>query len=326
MEELKEYYKALKEYYSLKEKYEIVNRVSRKKFFEKGEKNGKSKKQLISEYKNMKHECVNCKRLVNTIFQSTYDNDVSDGGESQRILKAMCGDAINPCTLKIELKCGNVSTYPDYISQYEKELEGVKNKIIDDKNKLLFGYIDTKTALESFDDVKKEITLINEILFHYLEKYTDITDSSLRKEKIKRKQEEIFKDINTMKEALEKKENRNENMKMAIDLYIEQLIPALKELQELKYKYQSVENDEKDEIFQLIQQKYTIHDIEKYEILPEIVHFEVSGNEANLKTTRKKRKSERETPKNTTQKKKTKFIIEEDEDEDEEKEKEEEEE
>lgn len=305
---MEEYYNALNEYYSLKRKYETTNESSRRKFFTTGMNSGKGYKELVSEYKNQIPRCVHCKRNVGTIFLSKYE-------DAQRILKAMCGDAINPCSLHIQLKCGDVSTYPDYINLFEKEMDILKNKIIDDKNKLLFGYIDTEKALELFEGVKSEITAINDILYHYLENYTDITDSPIRKEEMTRKEKEIYGYIDTIKKALEEKENKKEYVKYAMEVYTHDLVPSLKELQGLKYKFQSVEKDEENGKFHLIQQKYTIQDTEKYAVPPRVVRFEVSGKDANLKT-RKAKKSEgdkEKKPKNKTQKKK--FVIQEEEDE-----------
>ena len=44
---------------------------------------------------SLKNKCVNCKREVGTSFS-----------ENNRIFKAVCGDAVNPCKLHIELQVG----------------------------------------------------------------------------------------------------------------------------------------------------------------------------------------------------------------------------
>jgi len=302
---MEEYYNALNEYYSLKRKYEKSKEASRDKSFIKAA-SALGVSEMITAVKSYKKRhtneipsCIHCKRNVGTIFLSKVE-------DSQRVLKAMCGDAINPCSLQIEIKCGDVSTYPDYIQLFEKELDILKNKIIDDKNKLLFGYIDTEKALELFEGVKSEITAINDILYHYLENYADITDSPIRKEEMTRKEKEIYGYIDTIKKALEEKENKKEHVKYAMEVYTHDLVPSLKELQGLKYKFQSVEKDEENGTFHLIQQKYTIQDTEKYAVPPKVVRFEVFGKDANMKT-RKVKKSQgdkEKKPKNKTQKKK----------------------
>jgi len=299
---MEEYYKALNGYYSLKRKYETQNYTTKKKFLSKNIESGKVLNELKSEYNKEIPKCIHCKRNVGTIFVSVVE-------DTHRILKAICGDAIHPCSLNIQLKTGDVSTYPDYIHLFEKELDVLKNKIIDDKNKLLFGYIDTEKALDLFENVKAEITTITDILYHYIENYTEITDNPLKKEELIRKEKEMYGYIDTIKNAIEEKDNRKANVKYALEVYTHDLVPILKEISALKYKYQQVKKDE-DGVYYLVQKKYTIKDLEKYAIEPEIIRFDVK-KEKNLE---KRKQTRKNVPKinNVNKTRKIKIIEEED--------------
>jgi hypothetical protein len=58
----------------------------------------------------------------------------------------------------------------------------LKNTVIDDKNKLLFGYIDTEKALENFEDIKDAINVYSSVYEKYLENYHNIVDNDRKKE------------------------------------------------------------------------------------------------------------------------------------------------
>ena len=95
-----------------------------------------SLKEKKQEFKELKPKCINCKRPVGTIFTNKMNNE-----KSFRELKAMCGSISEPCNLKIIIQVTETINILDNISDLELELQKHKNNIIDNKNKLLFGYL-----------------------------------------------------------------------------------------------------------------------------------------------------------------------------------------
>ena len=104
MEDSKEgkYYDALNTYYMLKQHYYKSLHKKQKQIKQDTDISNTKKREKLDA---IKMKCVNCKREVGTSFS-----------ETNRIFKAVCGDATNPCPLNIELVVGKKEHIDDIIA------------------------------------------------------------------------------------------------------------------------------------------------------------------------------------------------------------------
>jgi hypothetical protein len=296
-DEYSDFYKALEFYYKQKQIYEKEKTVSKRKILEDETLSIRDKQRL---YSQMKPKCVNCKRPVGTIFSGKYENK-----SKERILKAFCGDVTNPCNLRIVLNPGAVYLYPDLLKEQEESVDFLKTKIIINKNKLIFNYISEKNAIDLFDDLKKNINETTTNLAYFLEEYIKITDNSETKKELLKKQEELYINIQNIKDSIEKFDNTNDSeyTKNAVEIYVNKMKPLLDEIMKMKYNVSFVEYNNSDNMYYLMQQKNSISDIEFYLEEPKIIE-NISGTVIANKNAKTKKQPITKPPKNVTLKQK----------------------
>lgn len=277
----------LNDYYKFKNNYENEILKEKKKIIKNQELSWKEKR---NEFKTFKPKCINCKRPVGTIFSIKYNTEVEF-----RELKAICGSRTDPCNLNININPGVTYNIMDHIKELENDNNEYKNNIIDDKNKLLFGYISSETAINNFDGLKDAISDINYLLNINYETLLNVTDNTNTNNLIAKLQEETYILINDIKQTIKEYNSTNDVqfVRDGVEMYINQLQPKLKELMSSKYKNKLVEYDEQENEYILIQQKYTILDLEDDYVKPEVKSF-VYGDVSKSK----KQKSTKSSPKN----------------------------
>jgi hypothetical protein len=256
----------INEYYKLKSKYEEENQKNIKKILNNKELSLKEKK---NQYKQLKPKCINCGKPGGTTFASVINknNNVSD---QFRELRAFC-KAVEPCGLNINIAVGNFDNINYFLKEIQDEINDSKKEIINDKNKLLFGLINTQQALDNFDMYKDNITDFAGLLEVYLQDYIKITDNAEIKQKLGEQIEKTYLYIQEIKTAIQKFNNTNDSQYVndAVDIYITNLKPTLSELLNTKYKENMIWYDVNNGTYHLIQNKYTIKDMEvnigKYE-------------------------------------------------------------
>ena len=265
--------KSIDKYYALKNEYSLSIEKEKNKL--KGIK-GLSWKEKRREFIKLKPKCVNCKRPVGTIFSIKLVN------ETDRHILAICGDKVAPCPLNIDIDLGYTKDVRVELKNDKQLLDEYKQMVIKDKNDLIFGYINSETAVEKFDKLKEDISittstheLINDI-------FLSVTDNP---EKI----EQLNKDITKLNifideyKKMDKKYNETSNIQYLKDIvnsYINNLIPftqkingqnkikenLLKKIMNEKYAYSAIEVDDfndNDDIKILVQKQYSV---EKFEI------------------------------------------------------------
>ena len=256
----------INEYYRLKSRYEEENQKNKNKIRNNKQLSLKEKK---TEFQQLKPKCVNCGKPGGTTFASVINknNKVSD---QFRELRAFC-KAVEPCGLNINIAVGNFDNVNTFLKEIQDEINDYKKEIIRDKNKLLFGLITTKIALENFDTQKEGITDFTNLLQVYLEDYIKITDNAEDKQKLGEELEKSYLNIQEIKTCIENFNRTNDvqYVRDAINIYVTNLKPKLAAILNLKYKENKIWYDDHNETYHLIQNKYTIKDLEinigKYE-------------------------------------------------------------
>ena len=143
---------AIDEFYRLKEKYESVYY---EKYVKPIIKSGKSKREKRVEYSKLpKHECINCKRQVNTIFKISSDNRLD-----LKKFMVKCGDFQDPCPLDIQINYVFREQFDKIIKEGLEKIEIIKLQIIKEKNNALFF---DKNVVSIFDKLTQELTLETE--------------------------------------------------------------------------------------------------------------------------------------------------------------------
>jgi hypothetical protein len=257
-EEIPSFDDALNEYFKLKNTFQNQLNTYKKKIINNPTLSNREKR---SEYLKLMPKCVNCKRPSKrgSIFSQRY-TPADDKKESYRILQASCGDLADPCNLDIEIQLDKIESIETVLNDIKNETKEYKNKIINDKNKLLFGIIDTETAIENFDRNKSYITDITSIYEMYLDIYNKITDNSEKKVELDDALVKSYNLINEIKVSITKM-NENDDTQYADDIaviYKNSLKPLLEKIRALKYSENIVFYDDDNNTCRLIQNKNSI--------------------------------------------------------------------
>jgi hypothetical protein len=257
-EELPSFDDALNEYFKLKNTFETQINTNKKKIINNPTFSNREKR---SEYLKLMPKCVNCKRpsKKGTIFSNTY-RPADDKRESYRILQASCGDLVDPCNLDIQIQLDNIESIETVMNDIKSETKEYKNIIINDKNKLLFGIIDTETAIERFEQNKSYITEITSVYETYLDMYNKVTDNPEKKQELDEALVQSYNLINEIKMCISKMNEENEP-KYATDaatIYTRSLKPLLDKIRILRFSENIVFHDDDNNTCRLIQNKNSI--------------------------------------------------------------------
>ena len=244
---------AINEFYRLKDKYESGYNKKYVLPIVKSNRPNKAKRVLFS--KLPKPECVNCKRNVGTIF--TIKNDTK---EDVRNFVAKCGDLTDPCPLEIQINYSVRDQLYNSIVYGSKSIESIKLEIIKEKNKALFF---NKDVVSSFEKLTSDLKLKTEsvgfgietnILRNYNpEKYALIKKNvdEFGKGFILPFKQLIFDYLNTDNELV---------LNEAVKFYVDEMVPKLKEIQDMKYAVNFVEYNPDDDTYKLIQYPNSLED------------------------------------------------------------------
>jgi hypothetical protein len=273
-DELNNLNEAIHEYYKLKEFYDMQINKQKSKIIRN---ELLSKKEKKREFMEFAPKCVSCKRPGGTIFQSKYISN-EENGSGYRKLKAICGIVSDPCNLNIEINVGKTDLLPDLLQITHKDIQSIKNEIIDDKNKLLFGYINEEQIVQNFDDLKDNVNSLSSIYEHFLKKYTDITENEDKKQTLDTYLKDEYEYIQLIKDCIQKL-NETNNSKFAsdaVEIYKLKLVPLLEQIRKSKFDEMFVKFDA--DVCKLVQIPHNIKSLSDSD-KSNIVNFIVSpGN------------------------------------------------
>lgn len=244
-ERRREYTEALNTYYKLKTAYENAYKVDKNKIIKMKDLSWKEKR---IEFSKLKPKCINCKRAVGTLFYTAKD-------KGERTLVAKCGDKSNPCPLNIAINLGYIVNLEKELANDEKTIADEKREIIIDKNDLLFGYITSREAVDKFENLKESYATTSTDYEFFLSVYNDIVDNKEKKDELKKEELELQVMIGNIKRMMKDFES-SQNVQFVndvVELYVKEMTPVLKEIMTKKYVSSSVEYDDSDNVYKLIQ-------------------------------------------------------------------------
>jgi hypothetical protein len=234
------YIESLNAYFLMKGNYENAVHEMKKRVFRSAPNKKIGKKRVLE----IKPKCVHCSRPVGTIF-TVRDNRY----------KAICGDAVSPCNLNIELYKGDFSAIMDLIYTFKEDMESVKENIICLKLDTLFDYISEQQSVPLFKEALEQYNIDMRILKELIDTNDENHLSESKRDIIDRKRNKIFllkEQIANLLKEYEKTQNR-EILKTAMTLQIDSLLPETRNLRLLT-----------NELMEVNEKKYTNGKIEYY--------------------------------------------------------------
>ena len=241
---------AISNYYKLKFQYESKIQDFKRKILGN---TSLTKKEKRSRFSKFVPKCIICKRNGGSIFSN-----------KNRILKAVCG-ASPPCKLNIEIEHGEYTSRENAVKILSENFEKLKTSIIRTKLDLLFNYIDESSAVKNFEEKKKELNEASEMYRVFLTDTLLITDNPSKFNNIETATSRFYLYIQEL-QILMKDFNTEQNEELindAVELYKSKILPTADRIRNLKYAYNAVEYDEKNNTYHLIQNPYTIVQLEK---------------------------------------------------------------
>jgi hypothetical protein len=249
------------EYYKLKDAYENSIKAQRfdilKQKKKKNKTNNVNEQDIRKKLMKLKPKCINCQKEGGCLFSSAFDEK-----ELSRVLSAKCGAVTNPCSLNIKIVAGSHELVQDILKHDEQELENIKQQIIDDKNKLLFGYMKSEEVIEKFDQLKKQINEYSSSIEYYTKIFYDKVDNKADKEELNKLIANSYQSIQIIKDYLNGDDYEDQHIVSAVKVYMEQLKPQLDKIMKLKYKESVVWYDEDTMTYHLMQSYQTIGSLE----------------------------------------------------------------
>ena len=275
------YLEGVDKYYEMKDKYETSISNEKKKIKSIPNLSWKEKR---LKYGELRPKCINCGRPVGSIFTCKENEDF------ERILSAVCGDRENPCPFNIKINLAETNDLRGLIKEEEEKLMEYKKGIILDKNDFLFGYISSELAVVKFEEIKEKVIETTENAQYFLTLFNLVTDSSEKKEAQTKIQTEIYTNIENIKKMMSEydKTQNKQFVADAVDVYVDDMIPRLKKLVNIKYAKSYVDYEDGG-TYKLVQSKYSIEQLEF--VLGDQV---VEKMQLGLKEPKEKKKKEKE--------------------------------
>jgi hypothetical protein len=241
-----EYDNAMEHYYTLKAKYDKVLRKAKAKI----KRSNDSIEEKRRKVKKLKRKCVRCRRAGGTIF-------TNDG----EFLKVKCA-AETPCKLHIEIKKSNYHFLPTEIEHNRKIVAELKQRIIIIKLEFLYDLEKEHETIVKFDKVKR----LFESYFEHLTTLETLLEKNYnwgnRINEIEAARLQLYTYNEQFKEAINdfKKNDNLTSVKDGIQLYIDQILPLQKDVQNNQYARLYVDaDDEESEIkFRLVSVRNSI--------------------------------------------------------------------
>jgi hypothetical protein len=252
-------HEAINEFYKMKDKYETAYKEKYINPLLKS-KNSSKKEKRVAFSKLPKPECINCKRNVGSVFSIKHK-----GIDFSRQYLAKCGDANEPCPLNINLIKGTQFTFEKEINQNADYIDDYKRKIIKEKYNMMFGYVAEEIAINNFEQLSIELKEITSLAGGVIEKNILVNDNPEKADQLKRAIDIFGKEYILQFKRMIKEYDENGNEQVvneAVKFYKNEMMPRIKEIQELKYEINMVEYETEELLFLLRQRKNSLQNLE----------------------------------------------------------------
>lgn len=278
-------------YYKIKNEYEDTIRKEKRSILKNNKLESSDEKR--KEYHKFKPKCYACKRSGGTIFTTKLNK------EAVRIASAVCGHVQDPCGLHIEINLGNYDLLKNVIDTDQKNYTILKNMVIANKNQMLFGYKTAENVLENYEEIKEKISDYSYLLEQNIQDYFNIMDSSEKKDKFKQLTKKSYAHIQKIKECIHEFDTTNDKqfVKDAVEIYVNELTPVLKELMQTKYSNNTVLYDDETNTYNLVQQMYTLEDVETVPFSsqqPKVMKYNLAPKQKKIELRKKENTDEDE--------------------------------
>ena len=167
------------------------------------------------------------------------------------------------CLLNINITYGYRLPYDTDIKEIESKINENKIDIIKEKNNVIFGQSTTHKGLEIFNKLTDELKSNTKTAGIIIEKNILINDNPEKKIYKKKLEDEFGIEFLIPFKKMIKEYNDSDNTSIvneAVKFYIEEMVPKIKEITELKYEVNYVEYENNE--YKLIQKKNTLSNLE----------------------------------------------------------------
>lgn len=236
-------------FYKLKQTYDNQYKTNLDKIMNSGLSDSDKRERI----KQIVRKCINCKRPGGTVFEV-----------SNTFLKARC-NAEPRCNLSIDIDKGvPVTQATRLINALSYEIENNKTMLMETKIQHALGMLDDEEASERFMKLKEVLELLTKEFVRTEEHIIGLTNNIDKQEAISQNRIILFEQINQFKDlVLRFKETGQEGyMRDAIRLASEEILPKASEIRRMKYDVNTVVKDEITGIARLIQEPYTLEQME----------------------------------------------------------------
>ena len=230
-----DFQEGLAQYYVLKDHYYKSLHKKQKKIKNDTTISASKKKELLD---SLKQKCVNCKREVGTTFS-----------ETNRIFKAVCGDAVNPCKLQIELQVGRKHHIDEIINTTEEIINDTKEDIIKLKLDLTYNYKTQEEITDEFNVLKQRYIELQKKLDSLINIKAKKLDIANRNEAARNYNNSMHSLITTINNLVNDYERENDLQKITeiITIYNDSLREILVNIRTNKYFINRVNVESKKE-------------------------------------------------------------------------------
>lgn len=250
----KKYLEECNDYYKLKNKYQ--NTINNKK--EKIKTHAAKENLPISYIKKnialLEFNCIKCKKKGGTIFK-----------ESEEFLEAVCGNKTKQCNLNIKINKLKTENLEDKIIIMDKDINNIKDKIIEFKTNFLFNFLEEDYLVEQFNILNTNLNENMEKLLNLKQQYNTINSEIKNKDKLLENKKELDILISDYKNIYNVYliENNKKYLEQAFELYLSKIKPLTNTIKNITYKYNyidKIDNESNDLYYKLIQKKNIYND------------------------------------------------------------------